>query len=328
MSPPPLPDRDLRVSVVVSTRNRAQRLGLLLEALRGQTIQRTSWELVVVDDASTDATQKLLAHERERGDLNLRPLRRDVQAGPATARDEGWRAARGEWVAFIDDDCEPSEGWLAAGLEACGEGDDRFVQGRTLPNPRDKASFGPFSRTIKVPQLDPHFHTCNIFYRRELLERLDGFDTESFGLEPGGEDSDLAWRAIAGGARPLFSPPALVFHAVSDLGPVGKLRVAARWTTPMKAYAMHPNLRRSVFIHGVFWKREHLWLTAALLAPLLPRRLAILRTSLMLPYLRSAYGRARTSGAPGIFAAYFLVHDLVEVWAVVKAALRYRRVML
>ena len=75
--------------------------------------------------------------------------------------------------------------------------------------------------------------------RRELLERLGGFDAETFTV-PGGEDADLAWRAIAADAPAVFAEDARIFHAVSELGPVGKLRVAWRWTETMRIFAVGP----------------------------------------------------------------------------------------
>jgi hypothetical protein len=65
-----------------------------------------------------------------------------------------------------------------------------------------------------------------------------------------------------------------------------------------------------------------------ILTILMPRRLTPFRALLMLPSLRSAYGRARITGGGTRVAAYFLLHDLVEVSAVARAGLRYRRVML
>lgn len=328
MSPARVPNRPTpRVCVVVATRNRAARLQRLLDALHSQSLSTELFETVVVDDASTDGTPELLRRYAQERDLRLRTITRSRAEGPATAREEGWRAAGAPVVAFTDDDCEPSPGWLEAGLAAVERNPEGFVQGRTEANPADGASPGPFSRTIEVSSLDPHFHTCNVFYPRRLLERIGGFDTDSFPA-PGGEDADLAWRAIAAGAGPAFEEAALVYHAVNELGAIGKLRVAARWTPAMKAYAKHPELRRRVFSHGVFWKREHYWLARALLAAALPRRLTALRLTLALPYLRCLVARGRLHGRPISLAPYLVAHDMVELVTVARGAVRYRTPML
>jgi GT2 family glycosyltransferase len=307
---------------VVATHNRSDHLDRLLRALAEQ--DRPPDEVVVVDDGSTDATPALLARYGN-GNLPLSVIRRDRAGGPATARDEGWRAASGDLVAFTDDDCVPAPGWLAAGQRAWGGDSEVFIQGRTEP---EEEHPGPFSRTLRVDGLHAAFPTCNILYPRSLLERVGGFDTEAFGRLPGGEDCDLAWRAIEAGAQPLFAPDAVVQHAVTHPGPIGKLRIAARWTTPMTAYARHPGLRRSTFVHGIFWKDIHYLFIRALIGFLLPTRWSVLRNWLMYPYLKNVWARGRLEGGGPLLAPYFLLHDLIEVCAVARAGVRTRTPML
>jgi glycosyltransferase involved in cell wall biosynthesis len=312
------------VSVVVPTCNRAARLGRLLEALRRQTLDRERFEVIVVDDASDDETSAVLARASGDSALRLKAMRNEDRRGPAATREIGWRAASAPLIAFTDDDCEPEAGWLEAGVRAS-QSPRRFVQGRTLPQPSELASARGFFRTIEVSALDPNFHTCNIFYPRSLLERIEGFDTVAF--DHGGEDSDLGWRAIEAGAEPLFAADALAYHAVNQLGPLGKLRVAARWTKAMRVYVAHPELRRRTFFLRIFWKREHLWLLLAAVALLLPRR-RLLRWLLVIPCARVAYGRAMTEAGTALAAPYFVLYDFVEVVTVARAAVRYRFPML
>src|SRR3954447_321816 len=80
------------VSVVVATHNRADRLRALLASLRAQALDRDRFEVVVVDDGSDDATAAVLGEEGRRGEVDLRVIRQDPPAGPAVARDAGWRA--------------------------------------------------------------------------------------------------------------------------------------------------------------------------------------------------------------------------------------------
>jgi GT2 family glycosyltransferase len=307
---------------VVATHNRSDHLDRLLRALAEQ--DRSPDDVVVVDDGSTDATPALLARHRN-GRLPLSVIRRDRAGGPATAREEGWRAATGDLVAFTDDDCVPAPGWLDAAERAWAGDSDTFVQGRTDPA---EDHHGPFSRTLRVDRLNAAFPTCNMLYPRELLVRVGGFDTEAFGREPGGEDCDLAWRAIEAGARPVFAADAVVEHAVTHPGPLGKLRIAARWTTPMTAYARHPGLRRSMFVHRIFWKDIHYLFVRALIGFLLPTRWSALRNWLMYPYLKNVWARGRLEGGGPFLAPYFILHDLIEVAAVARAGVRTRTPML
>jgi GT2 family glycosyltransferase len=151
---------------------------------------------------------------------------------------------------------------------------------------------------------------------------------DAFERAVGGEDSDLGWRAVAAGAGHEFAPDALVYHAIDVLGPIGKLRVAARWTTPMLSYKRHPELRRAHFVKGIFWKGSHYLLIRALVGLALPRRLRWLRPWFMGPYLLELRDRLRIEGGGPLLAPYLLVHDLVEIWAVGRAAVRYRHPMI
>lgn len=314
----------LRVSVVVATHNRASRLRDLLASLRAQTVPAGEFEVVVVDDASHDGgeTRRALAEEVARGGLRLRAIHRETSGGPGGARNTGWRAASGPLIAFIDDDCRAAPGWLAAGLAAAETRPDAVVQGRIDPMPEELVRLRPTARTLAVHGLGPWYETANIFYPRALIERLDGFDEEAF-PGYGGEDTDLAWRAIAAGAPTIWAPEAQAYHAVDDVGWRGQLRIAARWTPTMLVYKRHPEFRRAAMYKRVFWKWQHYFLVRWLLALVLPRRWRALRFYLALPYnlylLTDEGRRARWWHAP-----YVLLLDMVELGAVIRGAARYR----
>ncbi|MDQ3571556.1 MAG: glycosyltransferase [Actinomycetota bacterium] len=82
------------VSVVVTTRNRAEQLAELLGGLRNQSLGMTRFELIVVNDASTDDTTKVLNAELSRGELTLTVLNRSACGGARAGREQGWRHAR------------------------------------------------------------------------------------------------------------------------------------------------------------------------------------------------------------------------------------------
>lgn len=159
-----------RVSVVVPTRNRAAFLPRLLQALDRQDCRPL--EVIVVDDASSDETPEIL--ERWRGEGRV-VLRQDRPGGSYAARNAGRRAARGEIIAFTDDDCIPDRGWIA-GLTRAMEGGALGAQGMTLAEPGERT---PFTHQIDQRRPGPPYRTCNIAYRRDILERVGGFD-ESF----------------------------------------------------------------------------------------------------------------------------------------------------
>jgi glycosyltransferase involved in cell wall biosynthesis len=307
------------ISVVLATRDRPERLARAFGALRAQTLPPSRYEIVVVDDGSGEETRDLLDREQQRPDPpELRVLRQAPARGPATARNRGWRAARAPLVAFTDDDCEPAPGWLEGLLAVAEEHPGAIVQGPTLPIPDELPSFGPFSHTVVTDAPSRGFETANIMYPRELLERLDGFDEQSFPLAFG-EDTDLAWRAIEAGAEPQWAPGALVHHAVTQLGPLRKLRHGRRAEAAVLPFARHRGLRQTRHL-GIFWNRHHAIFVRALVALVMPRRLWWLRWWLAAPYV--AFLVERRSGP--LLAPYLIAHDAIEVGSCVRGSLRYR----
>jgi GT2 family glycosyltransferase len=238
--------------------------------------------------------------------------------GRAAARNRGWRAARAPLIAFTDDDCVATPGWLEALVAVAAANPGAIVQGPTRPDPQEWPRYGPFSHTLDNGSLSRGFETANILYPRSVLERVGGFDEAAFS-KWGGEDADLAWRAIEVDVPAVWAATALVHHAVVDLGPIGKLRAAWRCDQAMLAFKRHAGLRETRHM-GVFWNRQHSWFARAAVAVLVPRRLWWLRWWLAAPYMVRLTGRR--SGP--LLAPYLIIHDLVEVAACVRGSLRYR----
>lgn len=199
-------DRSRPLCVVVATRDRPRLLAGLLDAL--ELALRPGDDVVVVDSASSgDATRQLCA---ARG---VRALRVD-EPGTSRARNAGWQATSAPLVAFTDDDCQPRHGWAAALSKALQDKDfvtGRVVADRAVPAPVSLLD-DPVGRDLSEPDLVGHGANCA--FRRELLERLGGFDER---LGPGtslraAEDSDLFRRALHAGACGRYEPAAVVVH--------------------------------------------------------------------------------------------------------------------
>jgi glycosyltransferase involved in cell wall biosynthesis len=307
------------MSVVVATHNRSLRLTQLLAGLRAQTLPRDAFEVIVVDDGSSDATQQVLTDEARRGELRLCIPPPAERAGPAAARNVGWRLARGPVVVFTDDDCVPAPGWLATLLTASTRRPDAIVRGRTLPNPAEAHALGSFSKTIHIDGPSANFETCNVAYPRALLERIGGFD-ESYGTSIG-EDSDLGCRALAAGGVPAFEPEALVHHAVIARKPAAALRDALHATDAVRSYAEHPRLRRNLHL-GVFYDSSHPLLLTALGALLARRRPAA--ALLAVPYALQLRRRVKARGARPRHAVFFALFDAVRLFATLRGARKHR----
>jgi GT2 family glycosyltransferase len=291
------------LTVVVAAHARAERLRALLAALAPQDC-----EVIVVADGATAAVHAVLA------EAGARVLRQDPGRGPAAARNAGWRAADTELVAFTDDDCLPSPGWVGALLAAAGDG--AAVQGRVEPLPAERGRIGPFARTLVVEGAGPFFQTANMLYPRAVLERLGGFD-EIFPA-PAGEDTDLGWRAREAGVEIRYAPDALVWHAVHEPGWRGLVRDAPRWGSAVHLVRKHPGIRAH-FHHRYFWKPAHERLLLAL---------ALRRPWALIPWLLVHRREHPSWGALGRALPAHLAVDAAEVTALARGSIRARTLLL
>jgi glycosyltransferase involved in cell wall biosynthesis len=313
------------VTVGVSTYQRAQLLQRLIAALSAQTLPPERFELVVYDDASTDGTGQVLERARATAPFPIRVLRGDHNRGQAAGRNRAWSSARAPIVAFVDDDCQPTPGWLEAGLEAMAES-RRVVVGRTVPHPDEvQRLLRPFSRSLRVEGVR-FFETCNIFYRRRDLEAVGGFD-ESLRT---GEDTELGLRVQDDGAEAVFAPDALVFHEVRTGSFRGAIREARRWVDLPRVVRLHPEVRRGLLYRRWFWKRTHPATALAAVAvglSAVDRRALVLLTPWLWVRLKldppCPGPRRRLVALPGALAV-----DLVEVAVMLRGSVRHRTLVL
>jgi GT2 family glycosyltransferase len=183
----------------VPTRDRPIDLERLLRALARQRTER-SFEVIVVDDGSEPPVDSA---SRD-GLPATRLLRRDG-GGPAAARNAGAAAARGTYVLFTDDDTEPAPTWVEAACEFL----ERHPDHVAVEGPVGSPPFDPLYEHSLENDAPGAYFTCNIAYRRRVLERLGGF-LEDF-PDPHCEDLDLAFRATRLGAIG-FAPGMAITH--------------------------------------------------------------------------------------------------------------------
>jgi GT2 family glycosyltransferase len=200
------------------------------------------------------------------------------------------------------------------------------VLGAVAPDP-DEAHLlhlAPYARTLRVDPPAPYAQCANIAYPRELLERIGGFDERTPPLE-GGEDTDLAQRAIETGAAYTGAPDALTWHAVEPGSLAARVRSVPRWQHLAFVVARHPRMRAHLFAR-VFWRPSHAALPLALYGLARRRPLLALPWALLARprYGSSPRGVARAAGElPGR-----LVVETTELATAVRGSVRYRTLFL
>ena len=306
------------VSVVVSTRNHAAWLSAMVHAVMEQSLPH-EFELIICDNASTDATAVIMRNEVARARRPLTYVRLQHDLGAAGGRNVGITYARGAFIAFTDSDCIPSAVWLAEALEAFDDNDIGIVQGKTVA-----AESRPplFSHFIETARLDGHFSTSNVVYRASALGN-HRFDRRCWYWE----DTDLGWRVVGSGWRAVFAAGAVVKHQIIRLSPGRWVLWPRRFHNwPAKA-RRYPTFRRHLFL-GVWVRPLHLCYDLALIGMLLGvrQRLGLV---LALPYLAS-FGRTRGLGGrfPAGKLAAHIAWDTVAFASLVLGSIRYRAVVL
>jgi glycosyltransferase involved in cell wall biosynthesis len=296
------------LSVLISSYNGERRLPVVLDHLRRQAVSPERFEVIVVDDGSTDRTAEVAAAH------GARVVRLERNGGPAAARNAGLAVARGEIVAITDDDCEPAPGWLAALLCAFSDRDTDGAGGLVLPASTEgfvlrylaaSNPLAPLAAELLVsndlsyrlrlylrglvrtaPDLAPGAELyslagANMAFRRELLLELGGFD-EAFTFAS--EDEDLCHRAHAraGGARLRYAPSAVVLHRYKPELRDTLRRARAYGKGNTRVARKHPEVRLIVYPFPVL-------VLAALAAATLTRRKRPAALGAVLPLL--AYPR-------------------------------------
>lgn len=206
--------RALDFSIIIPTYNRPAQLRRCLDALTSLDYPRDRFEVIIVDDGSTLPVADVAASFRPCLDLTVRSA---PHAGPSRARNLGAQHARGRYLAFTDDDCTPTSGWLHA-LDARASGTPgTIVGGRTLNAlPENlcstlshlvvEAAYACYNADADNARF---FASNNLAVPAGRFLELGGFDPEFTTAE----DRDLCDRWLESGGRLVYAPEAVVCHA-------------------------------------------------------------------------------------------------------------------
>jgi glycosyltransferase involved in cell wall biosynthesis len=213
------------ISVVICTYNRAELLTDSLQTLCEQTIKKSDYEVLVVDNNSQDSTANL-TKTFCRNYSNITYFL-ETRQGLSHARNRGWQEAKGLYVAYVDDDCKMPSQWLKIAMKII----DRIAPAAfggpayafyNSPKPYWwKDSYGSYEQSPVPRPLRPleYLQGNNIFFRRKVLECMNGFDP---GLGMSGknlgyhEETELQRRIRRTMSHELiyYDPRLYVFHLV------------------------------------------------------------------------------------------------------------------
>jgi glycosyltransferase involved in cell wall biosynthesis len=224
----------MKITVILCTYNRSQSLSKALESVASSKFpEPIEWEVLVVDNNSQDQTCNVIEDYCRRYPSRFRYLFEGRQ-GKSHALNAGVRAAKGEVLAFMDDDVTVDPMWLQNLTAALGNRKWAGAGGRTLPArpfslPRWLTIEGPYEMGAilaalfdlggKSIELDRPPYGANMAFHKEMFERHGFFDID-LGPRPGseirGEDTEFGRRLMAAGERLRYEPSAIVYHPVPD----------------------------------------------------------------------------------------------------------------
>jgi glycosyltransferase involved in cell wall biosynthesis len=222
----------MKITVILCTYNRCQSLAKALDSVAAQTFSEPAeWEVLVVDNNSRDQTREVVDDFCRRYPGRFRYLFEPHQ-GKSYALNSGIREARGDVLAFTDDDVTVQPTWLQNLTAHLEDGHWAGAGGRTRPaavitpprwlalNTHAGMLYAHFDLGDQPLQLDRPPYGANMAFRKEMFERHGGFHTD---LGPGppsrpihrfGEDTEFGYRLFAAGQKLRYEPSAVVYHAV------------------------------------------------------------------------------------------------------------------
>ena len=198
------------VSIIIPARNAAKTIATCLQAVLKQKGFTESYEVIVIDDGSTDVTAAVA------NGFGVRVIRLEESQGPAAARNAGAAVAKGEILVFTDSDCEPAPDWL---VELVKPFEDPAVVGVRGAYHTKQTGWVPrfmqqeygfkYALIVGLDSID-FIDTYSAAYRSDVFHENRGFETAF--PAPSVEDQEFSFRLARKGYRMVFAPDAVVYH--------------------------------------------------------------------------------------------------------------------
>jgi glycosyltransferase involved in cell wall biosynthesis len=224
----------MKITAILCTYNRWKMLATALDSIAKQTLpESVEWEVLVVDNNSRDQTREVVEDFSRRHPRHFRYLF-EPQQGKSYALNAGIREAKGEVLAFMDDDVTVDPRWLDNLTAPLRNGEWAGSGGRTISTqsftpPDWLALEGPycmmgviyahFDLGDEPCELDIPPYGTNMAFRRVMFEKYGGFRAD-LGPRPGseirGEDTELGRRLMAAGEHLRYEPSAVVYHSIPE----------------------------------------------------------------------------------------------------------------
>ncbi len=218
-------------TVAICTHNHAEKLFETLREIVKLDQPDCLWELLIIDNASTDRTAELVNEFLRTSRLNNSKMVYEPKLGVANARNRALREARGDYVIFIDDDETPASTWLVTMVRAIQKWKPDAIGGRIevdfSSDERPKwlsdellGFLGGLNHGLdefRLTSIDTKIFTGNSAFKKSSVEKIGYFDAElgrRGSKNHGGEDTDMYLRLIAGGYQVIWVPSAVIYHRI------------------------------------------------------------------------------------------------------------------
>ena len=220
----------IQVSVIIPTHNRSEYLRNTIISLQEQNFPKDAYEIIAVDNNSTDNTTQVVEECNKNGKKEVIYVK-EPEIGLHNARHAGAKAAKGEILAYVDDDVICDKNWLSELIKPYDDQEVGCVGGKIVPKweaePPEWVKQYPSYLSLldlgdEVKELKtPKIYGCNFSIRKSLLFEVGGFNPDAFGDKKliwhrGDGETGLLVKVLATGRKMVHTPHAVVWHVIPE----------------------------------------------------------------------------------------------------------------